>query len=457
MVNKSRKYLNFSLLPGIFALAGPTMLEQFLQTLVQYIDTAMVGSLGHEATAAVGSTSTVNWLIGTTISAVGVGFLALISQAIGAGDFKRAKKASGQAMILTVLVGIIFTAIVLSLSRFVPVWMQVDKDIIDLAAKYFFIIYTPLFFRTATIILGTVLRSAGDTTTPMRVGIYVNIINVVLNFLLIYETRACTILGFTITMPGAGMGVIGAGIASAISVAVGGILIIIKVFTHPVISPRGTKIRLDFEILRPCMKVALPNMAQRFCTSMGYVFFASMINALGAIPTAAHTIANTVESAFYIPGYGMMTAAATLTGNAIGSKDDEKLKDTSHMIIFLEVVLMTISGGLLFTFAPFMTAIFTTSTEVITLGSTVLKMVALSEPFFGIAIVLEGMLQGAGETVKPFKYNVFAMWVVRIFGTFIFTRILGFGLVAAWGCMIGNNLLLCIMFARNYLKSFRRR
>lgn len=449
---KNTHIFNFALLPGIFALAGPTMLEQFLQTMVQYIDTAMVGSLGHTATAAVGATSTVNWLIGTTISAVGVGFLAIISQAIGAGDVKRAKKASGQAIILTLIVGLFFTALVLSLSKYVPMWMQVDSDILDLSATYFFIIYTPLLFRTATIILGTVLRSAGDTKTPMRVGIYVNVINIVLNYLLIYDTHSVSFLGISLSIYGAGLGVIGAGIASAVSVLIGGIFIAVKVFRHPLISPEIKSFKLDFEILKPCMKVALPNMAQRFCTSMGYVVFASMINSLGAIPTAAHTIANTVESAFYIPGYGMMTAAATLTGNAIGLKDNKKLKETTNMIILIEIVLMVISGSLLFTFAPLMTSIFTTNEAVILLGSTVLRMVALSEPFFGIAIVLEGMMQGAGQTVEPFKYNVFAMWAVRILGTFICTRLLGLGLTAAWGCMIGNNLLLCLLFSIYFLR-----
>ena len=74
------------------ALAWPTMLEQFLQTAVQYIDTAMVGSLGTQATAAVGSTSTVNWLIGSTVSAIGVGLLAFISQSFGAGNPGTRKK-----------------------------------------------------------------------------------------------------------------------------------------------------------------------------------------------------------------------------------------------------------------------------------------------------------------------------------------------------------------------------
>lgn len=114
--------LPWKMFPTIIALAWPTMLEQLMQTAVQYIDTAMVGSLGTQATAAVGATSTVNWLIGSTISALGVGFLAYVSQACGSGDKERAGKASSQSVLATLVVGSLFTILTLSLSRFVPVW-----------------------------------------------------------------------------------------------------------------------------------------------------------------------------------------------------------------------------------------------------------------------------------------------------------------------------------------------
>ena len=89
----------------IMSLAWPTMLEQLMQTAVQYIDTAMVGALGTDATAAVGATSTVNWLIGSTISAFGVGFLSYIAKACGAGDKAAAKRATSQAVMVVLLVG----------------------------------------------------------------------------------------------------------------------------------------------------------------------------------------------------------------------------------------------------------------------------------------------------------------------------------------------------------------
>ena len=442
--------LNKPMIATILALAWPTMLEQLMQTAVQYIDTAMVGTLGTQATAAVGATTTVNWLINSSISALGVGFLAFIAQAYGAGDKKAASKAVSQAVLVTLIVGSFFTALTLSLSGLIPVWMQVDEPIRDLASQYFFILYLPMLPRTATIIFGTALRAAGDTKTPMKVGILVNIVNVVLNFLLIYPTRTLNIFGCQFLMPGAGWGVTGAAAASAIAFLLGGIQITLALWRHPMISPKGCSLKPDVEILKPCLKVAMPNMLQRFGTSLGYVAFAAMINSLGEVATAAHTIANTVESAFYIPGFGMQTAAATLAGNAYGAKDKQRMKDLTAMFIPIEIGLMIFSGGVLFLSARGLVDIFSDSADVILLGTTVLKMVALSEPFYGFSIIIEGMMLGIGNTRRPFAYNILGMWGVRIVGTFICTQLLGLGLVAAWGCMIAHNLLIFVL----YLYSF---
>ena len=442
----STRKLPWHLVPTIFVLAWPTMLEQLMQTAVQYVDTAMVGSLGTQATAAVGATSTVNWLVSSTISAVGVGFLAYISQACGEGASEKAKRASGQAVLAVIVLGLFFTGLTLGLSGMVPVWMQVDPSVRRISAQYFFILYSPMLLRTATIIFGTALRAVGDSKTPMLVGFYVNVINVILNVLMIYPTRAWTLFGRQITIFGFGWGVLGAAAASAIAFAVGGIIITFKLLRHPVISPRGQSLRPDRSVLQPCLRIAIPNCLQRFGTSLGYVVFASMINSLGDISTAAHTIANTVESAFYIPGYGMQTAAATLAGNAWGARDHKRIRELTRMILPMEVCMMILSGGALFLFAPDLMQMFTKDQQVILLGATVLRMVAVSEPFYGVSIIIEGMMQGMGNTVIPFVCNIAGMWGIRIVGTFLCIRMFSMGLISAWACMIGHNLLLFSVF-----------
>ena len=451
MENRNRK-LNTSMIAIILSLAWPTMLEQLMQTAVQYIDTAMVGSLGTSATAAVGATTTVNWLVNSTISALSIGFLAYIAKAFGEGDREKAKRSVSQAVLTVLVVGIFFTALTLSLSGVIPVWMRVDREIRTKAAQYFFILYMPMLPRTASIIFGTVLRAAGDTKTPMKIGVAVNLVNVILNFLLIYPTRQVILFGHEFVIWGADWGVLGAAAASAAAFTLGGIRITTVLWRHPLVSPRGQSVRPDMEILRPCLKVAFPNMLQRFGTSLGYVAFASMINSLGEVATAAHTIANTVESAFYIPGYGMQTAAATLAGNAYGARDNRRMKDLARMFIPIEFLLMVLTGGALFLSAPSLVDIFSDEAQVIALGSAVLRMVAVTEPIYGVSIIIEGMMQGVGRTRVPFVINIIGMWGVRIVGTFICTQLLGYGLVSAWGCMVAHIVLAFVLFLICYLR-----
>ena len=446
-----QKNTNRTLLGNIARLAWPTILEQVLSTLVSYVDTAMVGSLGAAASASVGATMTANWMLNGIVMSLGIGFLAFIARSIGAGKPELARRASAQAVTVAMLGGAVVTAAALSLAKYVPVWMRVDEDIRDAAAEYFFILYIPMMFRAALMIFGTVLRAGGDTRTPMVANTAMNLMNVVLNFFLIYETRSVTVLGRSFTVWGAGQGVRGAAIASAAAFVLGGVWMTVALYRSKVVSPRGCSYRPDGEILRPCIRIALPSCAQRLATSLGYVTFSSMINTLGQVSTAAHSIANTAESAFYIPGWGMQTAASTLIGNAAGEGDMKKLKKLARLLLIIEAIVMILSGAALFFGARGLMDVFTDDAEVISLGTRVLKMVALSEPLYGVAIIIEGIFNGMGDTFQTFVFNACCMWGVRILGTYVFVRRLGGTLISAWACMIAHNVSLGILLAIKYM------
>ena len=113
---------------------------------------------------------------------------------------------------------------------------------------------------------------------------------------------------------------------------------------------------------------------------------------------------------------------------------------------------MMISGGALFASAPALMTLFSKSDTVISLGSTVLRMVALSEPFYGFSIIIEGMMQGCGLTSRPFIYNISGMWGVRILGTFICTQVLTLGFVSSWACMIAHNMALFVVYFIVYFR-----
>ena len=169
-----------------------------------------------------------------------------------------------------------------------------------------------------------------------------------------------------------------------------------------------------------------------------------------------HTSAGRVPSVqgyrYYLDTLIADPAAATLAGNAYGAGDEKRMRDLARLILLVEASLMVVSGSLLFAFAPWMMRLFAASEEVVALGAIVLRMVAVSEPFYGVSIIIEGMMQGVGNTMTPFICNVAGMWGVRIVGTFICTRFLGMGLVSAWACMILHNLLLFVLFTALYVR-----
>ena len=451
VLQKKQGGFDKSLLGLIMPLAWPTILQEALQTVVQFIDSAMVGRLSATASASVGLTQTVTWLLGGLFSAAGVGFLAVISRAIGSGDYERAKKASGQSVLVTIAMGIVIGILGIGLSFVLPTWLGGAPEIRRDATIYFLIINIPMIFRSAITLFGAVLRATGDMRHPMLVNALMNGINIVLNFLLIYPTRQITLFGFDFMMYGAGMGVAGAATASAISYVVGGVrmtLLLIK--SDRGISPRREHLKPDREILHKCIQISLPNAGERTVVCLGSTVFTAMVASLGTVSLAAHSIAITAESAFYIPGYGFQAAATTLAGLTLGEGDEDKLDRISATMVGITVFCMLVSGFLLFLFPGAMMHLFTNDPEVIRQGAAALRIVSVSEPFFAVTLSLEGIFNGVGDTKVPFIISLCSMWGVRILFTFICVKLLGMGLSAVWMCMIADVIVRAVCMYTRY-------
>lgn len=439
------------LIIAIFALAWPTIIEQALQTAMQYVSSAMVGRLGASASAAVGLTTTVNWLINSPSFAMGIGVLAYISMCVGAKRFESAKIAAVQSIIITLILGIVMGIITLSVAPFLPKWLGAAPEIQKSAALYFGIICIPMLFRVAIIIFGAVLRSTGDMKTPMKVNLIMNIINILLNFLLIYNSHSVSIGTFKINIYGAGLGVTGAAISAAIAYTISGVLMFLALFRNKIVSPKGRKIKLDVPVMGRCVRVGFPVAIENIVTCLGQVVFSSLVTKLGTIAFAAHSIALTAEQAFYIPGFGMQASASTLAGNALGEKNGKKLQNVSVTILGMTVAIMIVTGGLLFLLPNFMMSIFTNDYRVINYGSSVLRIVAVSEPMFGAFIILEGIFNGVGDTKTPVLVSIISMWGVRILLTYICIYKFNLGLNAVWICMVLDNVSRCIVLLIRFI------
>lgn len=448
MTNTSRKKPTIlqslrdrELMTTIFTLAWPTVTEQALQTIVQYADTAQVGRIGYSASAAVGLSSTTLWLVRSPLWALAMGVLACVSQALGAKDTGRVKRVASQSVLLTLISGTLLTVLTLAVAPFLPGWLGAEEAIRPAAGTYFAIVCAPTLFVASSIIFAAVLRATGDSKTPMRINILMNVINVLLNFLLINRPWTLRIGTLAIPVWGAGWGVTGAAIATAAAYVVGGTLMFLAALQSPELGLRGTKLQVDPPIMRRCLAISGPITAQRVFNELGHVVFTGLItHNLSTLAIATHTIAMTAEQAFYVPGFGMQAAAATLAGYSIGAKDEEKLGQYSEAIMAIAVFLMGTMSVFLFLFPRMFMGLFTPDQEVILLGADVLRIVAVSEPFFAVLIILEGVFNGVGDTKAPFVINMCTMWGVRIVFTYLCVVVFQLGLTAVWWCMVADNM-----------------
>ena len=417
-------------LVSLITLSIPTILEEVFATLLQYVDTAMVGRLGEKATAAVSTTTSIGWLINSIPGAIAIAMLAIASKANGAGQDEKLKKLAGQSILYAFVVGVILEILALVLSPFIPIWMGVEEDIVRPASLYFSITSITLIFRTSARVFAAMIRSLKDTRSPMYISVAENILNVILNFVFIY---------------GLGLGVVGAAIASCISFGIGGIAMFLMMLSKKQLRPSFVDLKPDKDIWMEALQIGYPVLGATVVSCMGYIVFAGMVSGMGTIIFAAHSIAVTAEQIVYIPGYGLRAATSTLIGNALGEGNTAKLSATRKMTILMTMVIMLVNGTLLFLFAyPFM-QIFTNSTEVVIIGSKMLKLVSFSEIFFGLMIVLEGISYGMGQTKHIFVCESFSMWGVRIVGTFLCVKIFGLGLTAVWICMIADNICKAVL------------
>lgn len=446
------------MLRAIYILAWPSIVEQILQTVVQYVDFAMVGRIGASASATVGLTTSVTWLINAPMFAVGIGLLANISRSLGAGNADEARKTGIQAVFLTLILGILIGTIMLAVSPSLPRWLNAEPVIQEDASRYFAIICAPMLFRAAILLFGSALRGSGDTKSPMLANLCMNAANILLNFFLIYPSRRICIGSLELSLFGADMGVTGAAAATAVSYCIGGILMIAAYRKNKVLSPRGLRLRMDRKIMGKCLRIGIPVALERIITCLGYVTFTSLVSRLGTIDLAAHSIALTAEEAFYLPGYGMQAAASTLAGNSLGEGNQQKFRQVTRLTCSISVLIMTFTGFILFLVPGVMMSIFTSDLLVIQKGSTILRLVSVSEPLFAAVIILEGIFNGIGDTKAPFYCCIFSMWGIRIIGACLCLFVLHTGLTSIWICMIADNVTRFFLLAGRYLKgSWKKR
>ena len=336
---------------AVLSLAWPAIVEQIMITMVQYVDTAMVGSLGSGATAAVGLTASTTWMFNGFLNAAAVGFSVQVAQHIGAGREREARSVTWQALKFVVLFGLFLAVLAAALSFPLPTLLGAEAAIRADATTYFCIIGIALPFNFCSVMLSSILRCAGDMRTPMVLNLLINVFNVILNALLIYPTRPAEIFGMTVTLPGAGLGVAGAALGSACSMMIVSLLYLLVIFRGrrgPLHISLKERFRFERSCLRTALRLGLPVALERTLMSTANIVITGVISSIGTAAVAANHLAVTAESVSYMPAFGVASAGTTLVGQALGAKRKDLALRFSRIATYIGIMIMTLAGAGLF-------------------------------------------------------------------------------------------------------------
>jgi putative MATE family efflux protein len=400
----------------VVRLSIPAILAEISSIVMQYIDAAMVGSLGARASAAIGLVSSSSWLLSGLCTAAATGFSVQVAQLVGAGNQARGREVFRQSLLVALAFGILLALLGASVSSSLPSWLGGDADIAGNASRYFLIFSLALPATQLRQLCSSSLQCSGDMKTPSTLNILMCGLDVVFNWLLIFPERQISILGAQMTIPGAGLGVTGAALGTALAEVVTAILMLWTacVRSEPLKLTKGGSWRPQKQIYKTAASIALPVAFEHTVLCGAQVASTHIVAPLGTVAIAANSLGVTAESLCYMPGHGIGSAATTLVGQSIGAGRKDLARRFARLSVVLGVVVMSFTGILMYFLAPAMFALLTPDAEVQSLGVQVLRIEAFAEPLFAASIVAAGALRGAGDTKIPSLLNLVSMWGVRI-------------------------------------------
>ncbi len=426
----------------IIKIAIPAAIHNLIDTLQLLVDIFMVGKLSPAAVAAVGLSGQLIVLIYSFISVFYVGINAIASRYYGAKDLKNFKRVSFNAGVFALVSSLPITFLTLIWNTQFFQIMGTSQKVQILGKEYLDI----LSFSIPALFIGAVLYStlaaSGDTKTPLKIAIFSNIINVVLNYCLIFGN-----CGFP------ALEVKGAALASTISY-------ILEVLIYLIVVLKRNQIKIEFskEINKKVLKIGIPAGIEKFISFGSFLVFVKIIAAYGTAVLAGYQIGLRIESIAFMPGIGFSTAAMVLVGQYIGAKKVHLAEKSATETLKIAAIFMGLVGIFMVIFAEDLMKIFTSDKDTIQYGAIYLKIVGISQVPLAVDFVLNGALKGAGATKLLMIFNNLSFWLFRIIPSFIVYKI-GFGIEIIYLIMIGETFikgfLLWIIFKKGSWKEIK--
>lgn len=389
----------------ILKLSLPAVINSLLDMLQVITDLIMVGVISAFAVASVGLGLQSLMFLFAMLTILHVGTSALLSRFVGANQMQRASLGLSTLLGFAFILSFPMMLLWYILASEVYVWFGTAPEVIALGGDYVQMLTWMLPFVFVKLVFVTALNASGDTKTPMFVKMASILLNVGLNYLLIFGHYGFPEMG----VEGAGLGTV--------------IVNILEFFVYAVLYLRHKTLytpllKSSKSLLKRAIKVGLPASLERTLTFGSFMLFTVIIAGYGTEVLAGYQIGLRIEGLAFMPGIGFTIAAMTLMGQGLGAKNPTQAKEDVLLVLKYTVGLMFfLSFFMIFTPEPIV-KLFTTDMQTIKEASLYLQIVGLSQIPLAFNFVLSGALRGAGDSKRTLKINLVSLWFVRILPAF---------------------------------------
>lgn len=421
----------------VIQIAWPALVELILVQLCSVMDSIMVGNYSKSALASVGFCTQPIFLLLCTFIAFNSGATAVIARLKGAGEDKKAKLALIQSIVMSFFISIILAFLGYIFAENMIVFMGAEtEETIKNATSYYRVIMLFFPFNVITFAITAGLRGIGKTKISMYYNLCANIINVILNYLLIYGNCNFPCLGVT-----------GAAIATGVGQFIAFVIAICVIFDKKSYFAFKIKDLLKFNIkmCKRILNVAIPALFEQIALRVGIIIYTLTVTSLGETAFSAHVICLNIMGITFMNGQAFGIAAATLLGQSMGKKRiDVGMAYTYQCRKYGMYISITLSI-LFLLFGNSIVSMFTQEMEVISIAADLLIILAVNQPLQTSQLIISGALRGAGDTKMVAVMTLICMLFIRPIGSIIAVSYLGLGVMGAWSAVFIDQVIRAII------------
>ena len=429
-------------------IAWPSFVELILTQLTSMADQIMVGRLPGEegvmALAAVGLAMLPKFLLMTLIIAMNVGTTAIIARCRGQQNREKANQVFRQALLLNLMLSAVFMCVGLLASEWMITFMGgngITPETLAGGVTYLNIQFYGFIPMCLTMTMTAALRGVGDTKTPMLYNTIANVVNIIMNYALIYGE-----LGFP------RMGVAGASLATIIgqNVAFCIALGVSLGKKHYVFLDLRQRFTFDWDIMKKVASIGTPSMIEQLFMRAGILICVRAVASLGDTVYATYQIAMNIQSMSFMIGQAFGNASTTLMGQSLGKRRYDMAAVYMSTTRFLGMAVSLVLMVLMAVFSRSIISLYNSTPEVIELGGSILLFVAFLLPVQGDQFITSGGLRGVGDTRYSARVVFITSLVVRSILTVLMVYGFGWGLWGVWIALSCDQILRTLLINRRY-------